>query len=272
MKHILEFLTDLYKSGLSYSAINTARSTLSSIFSIIGNIEIGSDKFIKRFMKGIFHLRPAIKRNFTWDLSRVLDYLKSLPSYDEIQLKDLAHKLVMLLALLSGQRAQSLHLIDINHLEINVAENTLKIQIHEPIKTTRPGFHQAELALKGYSKDRNLCVLTALQCYIEKTKLFRKNETKLFISCVKPHRKVTRDTIRNWVKTVLLKAGIDMKIFTGHSTRSASTSAVCGKIPLQTILRTAGWSRESTFRQFYDKQITVDTTYSEAVLDHYCQK
>ena len=38
-------------------------------------------------------------------------------------------------------------------------------------------------------------------------------------------------------------AGIDLSLFTPHSTRSASTSAVVSKVPIDTIIKTAGWSK-----------------------------
>ena len=58
-------LTDLYDEGLSYSAINTAKSIMSSVFEIIHKRDIGKEVLIRRFMKGIFHLQPVFpKTNF----------------------------------------------------------------------------------------------------------------------------------------------------------------------------------------------------------------
>ena len=54
------------------------------------------------------------------------------------------------------------------------------------------------------------------------------------------------------------KAGLDLAIFTQHSSRAASTSAaVRAKIRLHSILETAGWANSSTFRKYYEK--SVDT-------------
>ena len=52
---VLEFLTSLYKKGLGYSAINTARSSLSSIITIDGK-PVGEHHTVVRFLKGIFNL------------------------------------------------------------------------------------------------------------------------------------------------------------------------------------------------------------------------
>ena len=54
----------------------------------------------------------------------------------------------------------------------------------------------------------------------------------------------------------MLKAGIDTKFFTAHSTRAAYTSAAHQKgVPLDKILAAAGWSSENTFQRLYNKPI-----------------
>ena len=81
---------------------------------------------------------------------------------------------------------------------------------------------------------------------------------RLFVSYVQPHKPVSGDTIKRWVKQVLTNAGIDTSTFTAHSTRSASTSVAANAgLPLQDILQAAGWSSESTFYKFYRRHISV---------------
>jgi hypothetical protein len=64
-----------FKSGLGYSSINTARCALSSYFSLDNSVNISSNVLVKRFMKGVYTLRPALpKYNVTWDVNVV--YLK----------------------------------------------------------------------------------------------------------------------------------------------------------------------------------------------------
>ena len=57
-----------------------------------------------------------------------------------------------------------------------------------------------------------------------------------------------------------------MSVFTPHSTRDASTSAVVGGIPTDTILKTAGWSSDNVFRKFYRREITNDSSFSKFIL------
>jgi hypothetical protein len=78
-------LTDLFKSGLGYSSINTARCALSSYFSLDNSVNISSNVLVKRFMKGVYTLRPALPRyNVTWDVNVVLKYLKGLSPLESV--------------------------------------------------------------------------------------------------------------------------------------------------------------------------------------------
>lgn len=267
VNNVLEFLAGMYSSGLSYSAINTARSALSNICTLGETIQIGTHPLVKRFMRGVFILRPSLpKYGKIWSVSDVLKYLQTLKRND-ISLKELSFKLVMLLALLTGQRLQSLHLLDIRNIELT--RDSVTIRIGDLLKQTRPGFHLSEIILKSYDQDINLCVVTAMSDYLDRTSSLRKNETSLFISFVPPHRKVTKDTISRWIKLVLTSANIDINVFKPHSVRAASTSyAAKTGLSIGTILNTAGWSANCTFRKFYNKPIVSNSAckFAEAVL------
>ena len=84
-------------------------------------------------MKGVFHKNPSLPRNlFTWDVSRVLVYLRSLWPPSTLSLKLLLYKLVMLLALTTGKRIQTLHLIDIRNIEYS--QEYMKIRVGDLLK------------------------------------------------------------------------------------------------------------------------------------------
>ena len=63
-----------------------------------------------------------------------------------------------------------------------------------------------------------------------------------------------------WIKTILEWAGIDVTSFKPHSTRhSASKAALQASIPLDDILKMAGWSSAKTFRRFYFSHVVDET-------------
>ena len=103
--------------------------------------------------------------------------------------------------------------------------------------------------------------------YIKKTEPLRKIEKKLFISYIKPYGFVTSSTISRWLKQVMFNSGIDVHKFNSHNIRGVSSSrAKSAGVPIQEIMRVAGWSSEQTFAIFYNKTI-MDDTYDSNVLN-----
>ena len=251
----IEFLTTLISKGYSYNYINTARSALSTILYNNAGITIGNCSLVKRFMKGVFEIRPPKPRySFIWDVEVVFSYLKLLHPLEDLSLNCLTHKLCMLLALSSMQRVQTLHAISIS--DITFYENAVYIPIKTFLKQTSQKRQKFALHLKKYTEDASICVVTTLKFYLLATQNIRGDTKQLFISCQRPYNVVSKDTISRWLKNVLFEAGIDASIFKGHSTRAASASAAKrDNVDDYNILRTAGWNNNSTFKQFYDKAI-----------------
>jgi hypothetical protein len=216
------------------------------------NIEgkpVGAHPTVIRLLKGMFNLRPSFpKTNVTWDPEIVFKFLKRLAPAKELSLKNLTFKVVTLIWLLTGQRCQSLALMDIRNF--TVTNHVVKIRFGDLLKQTRPGYQQKELTTKAYAPDRRLCIVTYLKAYLARTKVIRKRggTSQLVISFHSPFRGVSKNTISRYLRTVMIESGLDMSIFTPHSIRGASTSAAArARVPMDTILSTGGWSRESTF-------------------------
>ena len=170
----------------------------------------------------------------------------------------------MLVSLVSGQRGQSIQLLDINCM--SQTETTYTFVITQNIKQSRPGTKQPVIKLEPYSTDERLCVVTLLREYLSRTASLRRNHSQLFISYVKPFNPVSRDTISRWVKTVMQQAGIDTAKFKPHSIRAASTSAAKrNAVPLENILAAAGWKSDCVFAKYYNKPVE-SKSFSEGVL------
>ena len=59
---------------------------------------------------------------------------------------------------------------------------------------------------------------------IHNTEPIRNSEPLLFISIIKPFKKVSKDTTGRWIKNVMKSSGVDTQMYKPHSTRAASTS------------------------------------------------
>ena len=252
---VLDFLTRLFHSGEGYSAINTARCALSSFLSDKLQVTIGNYSSVKRFLKGVFELRPSLPRyDHIWDVDIVIEFLKNFYPYDGMPLSILTMKLVMLLALSTAQRVQTLHSLNIK--DVVFTEDLVTIPITDILKQTSIKNRKFTLYLHAYKSDTAICVVEALKVYIDRTRKIRGKEDYLLISFLKPYKRVGKQTISRWLKKVMYEAGIDTEVFKSHSTRSASVSKAKSKfVPADFILKVAGWSNNHCYKKFYDNSI-----------------
>ena len=92
---------------------------------------------------------------------------------------------------------------------------------------------------------------------MNRTELIRENTADegcnlLILSYSYPHKMVKSATLARYVKLFLGLAGIDLTVFTAHSTRSASTTKANNiGLSLKDIAKAAGWKSPNTFQKFY---------------------
>ena len=156
---------DLYQQPLSYSAINTARSALSTVIFPAEGGTFGNHPLVTRFLKVVFTVRLSLPGyQEIWDVSTVLSYLKTLHPPENLSLQLLTLNTTMLLALLSGQRCQTIHALDVSHLTLT-GENCI-FYIQKLLKTSRPGKHLGRLEFmvfltNEFTKKAEITILSA---------------------------------------------------------------------------------------------------------------
>lgn len=120
---------------------------------------VGSHPLVSRFIHAVYQTRPCLPRyQCTWDTSVMLNYLKTLSPVKDLKLKDLTLKLVMLIALVTGQRGQSIHLMDLQSMTKTAVK--YKFVIRDFVKQSAPGRIQPELILPLFKEDNRICVYT----------------------------------------------------------------------------------------------------------------
>lgn len=147
---ILEFLNSEFINSAKYATLNTHRSALNLIS------DAGKSDVVDRFLKGAFKLRPTFPRyENIWDPQQVLKYVEKLIPLHSLDLKDLTLKLIILLALGSGQRVQTLAKIKISN--IKKLENGIEISITDILKTSTPKKPQPKLCFPMFNQHPELC-------------------------------------------------------------------------------------------------------------------
>lgn len=220
----------------------------------LGNKWCDNPVFITRFMKGYFNQRPPRPRyNYTWRVSKVLDYLKTLFPLSELSLKMLTLKLVALLALSAAPRAQTLVSLHIDSMK--TYEKSISFVFHDLLKTSRPN-QNFQLDLY-HIEDEKICPMHTLLYYLERTVNVRKSQYVLVSYCT--YSSVTTSTVARWLKEVLRLSGIDISVFKAHSFRGAAASAAfLSGCSLKEILKTADWSSVKNFKKYYLRDVNYD--------------
>lgn len=251
---VVEFLVKLFHTGLKYSAINTARSALSTFLVNDFGLTIGNSPIVKRLLKGVFEMKPPLARySVIWDVNIVLDYLRHLYPNEELPLSILTFKLAMLLALVTKQRAQTLQALSVS--DMRFFGKSVIIPVRKLLKHSTQRNHNHVIQLTKFN-DSSICSVVTLEHYLSRTNSLRDNHSQLFISYNKPYHPVSTDTISRWLKNVMFEAGIDVNMFKPHSTRAASTSYdKLSNVPMELIMKSAGWTNCKTFETFYNKAI-----------------
>ena len=196
IKSGINFLTELFlEDNLGYSAMNTARSALSTIMVTTTDQLFGSHPLVKRLLKGMFKIRPNFpKLVCTFDVDVVLRYLNELGDANTIPFKMLTFRLATLFCLLSAQRDQTLTAINVRL--IHVSDERIIIYLGHTLKATRPKFHQSPLDFdRAFPQCKNIFPVYNAQQYLQRSFSLRGPFIKFFISYNYPHHPVGTSTI-----------------------------------------------------------------------------
>lgn len=255
---ILSHLSALFESGKSYNTINISRSMLSSTLSPIEGFLVGSHPMVIRLLRGCYNLNPPrTKYNSTWDPEVIFNYLKRLAENEDLNLKLLSAKLVTLIALSSLLRVSEI--ASICRASVSFTSSAVSFQLTKPRKAQ----HQGPLKVISLPTcpERSICPVRSLGSYLYETDPIRTDASagKLVLSTTFPHHDVTGSTVGRWIKSVMREAGINIETFSAHSARSAAAfKAFARGVPVDSILRSAHWSSNSTFQKFYHKAMIPD--------------
>ena len=258
---MLRYLRHLFDEGSKYNHLCSVRSVLNKHV-----IRDGRDESrIKQFMRGIFNLRPPVSKYMAiWDPSVVLRFISTYPVSSFMHM---SKKLCTLFMILAGTRVNSISHMKISFMYLNDTEVTFVFD--ENLKHSRPGVVTTPLTFRSYPACESLCPVHSLKKYLD---MRPKVEClHLFVTTTKPHNRASPDTIARWIKNMLGESGINSGLYTAHSCRSASTSYAkhMAGVGLATILKSAAWSGDSTFKRHYLREISNSYPNGQCMTNSY---
>ena len=125
----------MFDSGLSASTLRFIRSAL-SFFMRESHSVIVEHNIVSRLLKSFEKLRPTVPRYVvTWDVNKVLLYLKDWFPLSTLSMKQLTLKTCMLIALSSSDRAQTLQQMRVDQCVCTA--RGVEFPIFSKLKTSR---------------------------------------------------------------------------------------------------------------------------------------
>ena len=138
---------------------------------------------------------------------------------------------------------------------ITMLDGTCIFYPSERLKHDQQGRPRDKFIYKKFENSK-LCPMAATKEYLKRRAEYNVAHTKFLFTTVSPYGPPHKDTIARWVKNTLTQAGVNTNTFSSHSFRSSASSKTNNMgVDLDTILKMGCWSRESTFRKFYSKEL-----------------
>ena len=280
---IADFLISLFDKGRSLPTIRGYRSAIAAVHrGFSDGSGVSNSPFLTHLLKSFFLKRPANRRlTPAWGLPLVLDALAK-PPFEPLCKASLHHlsiKTAFLIAIASGQRRSSIHALSNAPGHIRWERHGVRL-IPKPSfiaknQTDSSGAIEVFLSplseFSSVKEDKVWCPVRALKWYLDRTKVFRKND-QLFLISRQPYSPASRETISRWLVEAIQAAGPEALLSENppkaHETRSISTSwALFQGIPLEDIMKAAFWRSPTSFTSFYLKDVpSGDVRFASSVL------
>ena len=260
--NLLNFLAWRKSTGLGKSSLTTAKAAVVNLWIIVEGVKFESPR-LSLFMKGVSQLQPVRKKvGGIWDPTTVLDLFRRWPDNSELSLMDLSRKCVMLIALTTAQRTQTLQVLSI--ADMTVTKHAVAFTISSRLKQTLGDRHTPLLYLPKFG-EKKLCVWRCVLAYFMRTNHLR-NTKKLFITTTSPFGPVTTTTVSRWLRTVLAEAGVNTSVYKAHSTRSAASSKARLFLSIEKVMEAADWKSEQVFAKHYCREVSARGEFAAAVM------
>lgn len=276
---LADFLQFKFEEGLAFKTLEGYRTAIAGALKIVTGKDLGHNEALSALLHHFQRERPPASMSFPpWDLSFVLFSLagKAFEPINSIPLNLLTYKTVFLLLLASGARRGELHAIDYKASHNQEEWQYVTLVPHQDFVSKTQLLSRGASTLErlviprlrgmgsDLPKDKALCPVRCLKCYLAKTERLRKNRKLLFIP-LKENVKgdIAKSTISSWMRKLLRyiynledKDALELTGRTTHHIRKCAASlAFRGQIDTDKILEACSWKAHTTFTDKYLKNV-----------------
>ena len=269
IQRLAEYLFFLWKTkSRSVSYIKGSRSMFSLVFRHKLK-DVGSNKMLSDIVRAVNISIPTSRRLSTsWDLLKVLEYLKSLEPLSVLGTVALTKKTLFLVALATCKRVGELQALSPSFSskgnDVFVSYNPWFMAKTERADRPVP----RSFCIKALAESPNtpevgnpLCPVRALRAYVRHVLTLNPHPSSLFCAPNHPSRPLSKNGVSYWLRQTIKEAKAVLPSADrgprAHDVRgAASSSAFLLNVPVGDILKTASWSSPTVFTDFYLKKIS----------------
>jgi len=281
--HMANFLTFLYcERDLSYASLLGYRSAIVNTIRsarCCDTAHLCSDPLVLQVLDGVKQEFP--KKQVSpplWDVFLVLRFLRG-SSFEPIArttIKKLTQKTLFLVMLACSRRISGIHALSGLDKDIEFAKHDsacfLTFLPEFRAKNQNPLSDAQSVEIKSLStilnhddEDRLNCPVRIIQAYLAKTHSYRLGKRRFFLSLNKTRRDISKNSLSIWLRDLIRDAYRDALLEPPigashtHEIRKVSTSIAWSKnASLESIMRAAFWRSESTFTDYYLRDVRVN--------------
>jgi hypothetical protein len=283
---VLEYLTSM----MEVKAVSTLRGYVTAISArhvLIDGQALSLHPSVIQWRRGLLRAKGVPRVLIPpWNLELVLAALKAFP-FEPIKLatnKFLTWKTAFLVAIASARRASEIHAlrVDSPYMVFSATDVTLIPDVAFLPKVNTP-FHASQpLSLPALHDEQDkdlrlLCLRRILQCYVQRTSLYRGEDVKqLFVAYGSQCKgqPISKARISAWlvelIKWVYEHQSLEVPMgIKGHQTRKVATSiADMAGVDPQAICNAATWASRCTFAKHYRLNLAAKakSTFGRQVL------
>lgn len=153
---------------------------------------MSESSLLRRFMRAAFLEKPAAcsRVRETWDVTQMLDHLKSLGPIESLPVRSLTHRTFALLLIYSCWRISNLMCLSVDPAFCSVSNNSLTLQFGPGLKQDRINHMCPPIQLEQ-ALDEALCPVHHLTAYLAANEHLLSTQS-LFIPTIPPHRVAAR--------------------------------------------------------------------------------
>jgi site-specific recombinase XerD len=234
--------------GKSRSSVKTAVAALKFFLRIYHREDLADHPLVALFSKGAQNAAPLPReKSKIWNPEQVLSNLKRKPRPRSFL--DCAGEAILLLLLATGWRVDDVWKLS---CKIEFEDDCARFFFREKRKCPIKGSITTSQEVARFKTEIRVCPIAAVERFMAKAKPIRiLPSNTLFVSST--GLPASKDTLRRWVVDLL--ASVDIFASAGSCRSAATSAAFAENRKIDDIMRSAGWSSESTFRRFYHREV-----------------